>query len=103
MSSHRKLHLDVQDLHVESFDPAGPDAAGRGTVHGRGETDTATGGFAGCECQTWANTCYGSCPNTCRHTCPGATGCPAAPETEAATCVETCYYLGTYPFIDGIC
>jgi hypothetical protein len=103
MSIQRKLQLNVQDLHVESFDPAAPGATGRGTVHGHAPTDTATGGFAGCECQTWAYTCYGSCPNTCHNTCPGATGCPEAGETEAATCVQTCYYVGTRPFIDGIC
>ncbi|MBB4639462.1 hypothetical protein [Longimicrobium terrae] len=104
MPNQRKLRLDFQDLQVESFDPATQPPSRRGTVLGQGGTNTATGGgLAGCDCGTWANTCYGSCPDTCYNTCPGAGGCPAAEETQGATCAETCYWVGTRPFYDGIC
>lgn len=105
MPQPRKLRLALNDLQVESFDPAARGGGKLGTVIARDgtTTNTYTGeGIDGCDCQTRANTCYGSCPASCHDTCNGWPGCDV-PETEAATCPYTCYWLGGAPFIDGMC
>jgi hypothetical protein len=100
MSSHRKLRLDLQDLHVESFDPT-LRAAGRGTVLGNNLTQqidcytfydgcpySATLACSACSCQ------YASCPETCA----------PPPETQEITCLgATCYWVGGAAFYDGVC
>lgn len=105
MPTSRKLRLDVQNLQVDTFDAVGSGGAVRGTVLGRGETQVA-GCYTfeyGCD-YTVANTCWQSCPNTCMNpTCPGVGACEPPPATEEATCAETCYWVGGYPYYDGVC
>ncbi len=100
MHESRKLHLDLQDLEVESFDPVASAGAKRGTVLGR--ADTATGLGYNCPCETRADSCYASCHGTCGNTCRGETACSDVAETEDVTCA-TCYWIQGQPFYDGAC
>ena len=96
MTNQRKLRLDLQDLRVESFEPAAEDASRRGTVRGQETpaTDTALE-RGGCACQTHDNTCAGSCAVSCPGTCPGHAGCDE--DTYYITCSESCGYVGGQP------
>jgi hypothetical protein len=68
----RKLTLDIDKLEVDSFDTG--NAKGRGTVRGNDTiyTEWCTGypdcGVSKPNCQTPADTCYGSCG--CTNGCP---------------------------------
>jgi hypothetical protein len=85
----RKLHLDTEELHVESFATTDTELAPRGTVHARGWTfsnagleSCGTGACAGessgapiCACNT-THTQYGSdCDPSAQTLCVGNTLC----------------------------
>ena len=69
----RKLHLDPEELHVETFDTLAAEGAERGTVRGHIEP------------QTWEDIL------TCGGGCDGADGLAALPTRfPGGTCLQTC-------------
>lgn len=73
----RKLRLNLEQLHVESFAPAGPGEVKRGTVQGHAKaTYACTEGWAGCvEVSIDGYSCYWECtPPSELYSCQG---CPA--------------------------
>ena len=89
----KKLHLRIDDLHVETFETA-RNPMERGTVRAH-EPDTATrlGGGLGCECGTaYYNTC-GTCAPTFAVTCTPHPDCGTDYETVYQTCGDpTCHW-----------
>jgi len=95
-----KIRLEVDRLHVESFEPAPQDEVLRGTVHGHG---TAQGGpcFATETRALQLTTCVETY-NTCARTCLGlnCNGCEPDPTSDCPTehhdvntCGESCVQL----------
>ena len=88
-----KLKLELDDLKVDSFDPA-PNEARRGTVVARGsEWGLCSGGSCEVFCSFNNQSCYGSCDTVCID-CETA-GCPEVKWSDAgsscmATCVSSC-------------
>ncbi|HEX8690809.1 MAG TPA: hypothetical protein VF746_00060 [Longimicrobium sp.] len=70
----RKLRLDLEQLHVETFDTGPEDPDGRGTVEAY-KVRAVTYGTCWQSCSP-----EDTCPDNCSQSCPGV------------TCAETCPY-----------
>jgi hypothetical protein len=106
MKNARKLHLEIDQLQVETFHTH-TIAEGRGTVRGHDPVDSATvAGMApagGCQCQSMYNTCVGSCGPSCENSCPGRPGCDSDNETNYMTCFQSCVWVGGQANINPFC
>jgi len=74
----RKLRIDLEELHVESF-ATGGESVRRGTVNGHATAYTCFDGTCQSENQTYVESCVGgACPNSYDQACStngGAVGC----------------------------
>lgn len=98
----RKLTLDLDSLAVQSFDTSSQEAAGRGTVLGRGVGIIDVGvpvtrqTYPGCPSPLCVDTplasCDGSCGNSCYDTCNATCGsCNYSCNGSCAgTCADSC-------------
>lgn len=86
----KKLKLDLESVHVESFDVS-PEGAGRSTIHGYAELIAAAEPTNSPSCPTnGCGTCYETCWDSCEYTCVGTTG---KTETEWNSCKgDICYW-----------
>lgn len=91
-----KIRLDIEDLAVESFDTAGGQGDGAGTVHGREFTVIPDCRTVGSDCRT-VQTGNPECPgcqvsgNASCVWCPGDTNtCYSCSWTDGVICVIDC-------------
>ena len=84
----RKIRLELDALHVESFDPAPRDAALRGTVRGLEGSELVRCNDTVTE-DPGVNTCGPTQPNSCFGTCFEQT-CYECPYPTNVSCVESC-------------
>jgi hypothetical protein len=114
----KKLKLDLDQLHVESFDTRAQERT-RGTVAGHVPLSYDTNCYncdpsldytcdscdvscAGSCVDTCADTCANTCPATCQYSCNGTCAscvdtCAYTCDTCAVSCNDTCGYYCTRP------
>lgn len=86
----KKLALNLDELHVESFDTSSGEPDGRGTIQGRAADTENTPDTCDVTCPN-NNTCDITCPNTCLNTCQDSCyGTCGAACTWGYTCPPTC-------------
>ena len=90
----RKIKLDVDALHVESFE-VDSHAARDGTVHAQFDPEYDDAGSTACDGGSLASWWYGTCG-----TCVGPTYC--CPPTWRPTCPETCLSCPYYACTAGM-
>jgi len=93
----KKLALNLDELHVESFGTSSGEPDDRGTIQGR---VMGVGTENTCEpqvtcnstCHTCEESCVGTCYDyTCNYTCGGVSECVTWGYTCSPTCAHTCY------------
>jgi hypothetical protein len=90
-----KLHLSIEELAVESFEPIPAPVHQQGTVRGHQETETCFNTACG-YCYTVEYYCGGSADGSCDGSlCNGSCQWPY-PETYDATCPAPCRTQGVY-------
>lgn len=94
----KKLALNLEELHVESFATSPGERDDRGTIQGRvmgAGTENTCQAQITCDPTCWntcPDTCGGTCMDlTCQFTCGGATDCATHGYTCGDTCDDTCY------------